>query len=74
MSTLSSFSTATTPVIAGSEGSDVDASVAPTMPPSSIGPAPVSSGGCVVGPPSVGVDPLGYYLPPFAYGDMQVLQ
>ncbi|HET7883937.1 MAG TPA: amino acid ABC transporter substrate-binding protein, partial [Acetobacteraceae bacterium] len=24
--------------------------------------------------PSVGVDPLGYYLPPFAYGDMQVLQ
>ncbi len=24
--------------------------------------------------PSAGVDPLGYYLPPFAYGDMQVLQ
>ena len=23
---------------------------------------------------SAGVDPLGYYLPPFAYGDMQVLQ
>jgi len=24
--------------------------------------------------PSAGVDPLGYYLPPFAYADMQVLQ
>ncbi|HEY7581848.1 MAG TPA: amino acid ABC transporter substrate-binding protein [Acetobacteraceae bacterium] len=24
--------------------------------------------------PAAGVDPLGYYLPPFAYGDMQVLQ
>ena len=24
--------------------------------------------------PSAGVDPLGYYLPPFAYGYMQVLQ
>jgi branched-chain amino acid transport system substrate-binding protein len=24
--------------------------------------------------PAAGIDPLGYYLPPFAYGDMQVLQ
>ena len=24
--------------------------------------------------PAAGVDPLGYYLPPFAYGYMQVLQ